>query len=152
MLEYLKDNPASPKWFPVEIASVQNVQMFNIQCSNVQNVQMFKMFNCLKVLILVHPGGSQWKLFPATELPVAMRFGNPLKILMRSKIEMRPENYSLWDLDFHSMLKCVLCHQPIEEEIKVQKWDDDDHEVDNDHDDRKGIDNDDWWLMTEYDD
>ena len=40
------------------------------------------------------------------------------------------------------MLKCVLCHQPIEEEIKVQKWDDDDHEVDN-HDDRKGIDNDD---------
>ena len=39
---------------------------------------------------------------------------------------------------------CATNHwQPIEEEIKVQKWDEDDHEVDNDHDDRKGIDNDD---------
>ena len=108
MLEYLKDNPASPKWFPVEIASVQNVQMFNIQCSNVQNVQMFKMFNCLKVLILVHPGGSQWKLFPATELPVAMRFGNPLKILMRSKIEMR----KLFAVRFRFPLYVKMCIVP----------------------------------------
>ena len=51
MFEYLKDNPASPKWFPVEIASVQNVQMFNIQCSNVQNVQLFKSAN---------PGSPRW--------------------------------------------------------------------------------------------